>query len=323
VQRFTGTAGSAWRVKGHTYVPGPGQPDETTTASWFILMSVFNHAQAAPKMWSLQLGFDPVTSEVRYLGGSNNGLGFPFPKDQWVEIVVDVDFSLAPGSANAQAYYDIGAGVAPLGPPFDFSEGASTGGADEIQALDLFSGYQILWGTNPNGAAYHDDLELAPRAPNSFCTTKAALACGAPAIASTGRASATDTSGFVVSAAPALSSQVGLLLYGTGVPPGGAPFQGGTLCIDPAGLRRAGPTNSGGACAVNACTGAFTIDMNSFAQGLWVVPDCAGNPAGLPSTTPAPYLTLPGTRVHAQFWGRDTPQTGNFLSDARIWIVGT
>jgi hypothetical protein len=62
--------------------------------------------------------------------------------------------------------------------------------------------------------------------------------------------------------------------------------------------------------------------MNTFAQGQWLVPDCAGSPSSLLPNQPAGYLRSIGTRVHAQFWGRDPVQTGSFLSDARLWIVG-
>jgi hypothetical protein len=141
-------------------------------------------------------------------------------------------------------------------------------------------------------------------------------------ISSIGKSSATAASGFVVSAAPARSDRVGVLLYNTAEIFPGLPFQGGTLCLEPMGLRRAGPTNSRGGCGPSSCSGVFMLDMNTFAQGLWLVPDCAGNPSGMLSNQPAGFLTAIGTRVHAQFWGRDSVQTGSFLSDARLWIVG-
>jgi hypothetical protein len=100
----------------------------------------------------------------------------------------------------------------------------------------------------------------------------------------------------------------------------GMAFHGGTLCLQTATLTRKGATNSGGTPGLH-CDGAFAIDVNAFAQNLWMVPDCAGNPAGPVATSP-PYLRVPGSGVFAQIWGRDTVTTGPFLSDALAWVVG-
>jgi hypothetical protein len=106
------------------------------------------------------------------------------------------------------------------------------------------------------------------------------------------------------------------------------------------GLRRAGPTNSGGSggggagpCTASptTCDGDFSIDVNAFAQGstglcspnpCWVVPDCAGNPSGTAPNNPAGYLTVMGTTIHGQYWGRDSTTTGSFVSDGLSWTIG-
>jgi hypothetical protein len=155
-----------------------------------------------------------------------------------------------------------------------------------------------------------------------FCTAKSGLACGTAAITFTGNSSATATSGFIVSAGPARTCKQGVLVYNTTQAPVGAPFQGGTLCVTPSQARRAGPMDSHGTPGGAFCDGAFTIDMSSFAQGLWVVPNCAGNPAGLASNAPAAYLTTPGQDVYCQFWGRDSVATGSFVSDGLHYVVG-
>jgi hypothetical protein len=148
----------------------------------------------------------------------------------------------------------------------------------------------------------------------AFCTAKAGLVCGAPEASAIGTPSASSTSGFVIRAAPALSCKTGSLLYNTESLSSGVPFHGGTLCVAPNGIRRAGPIDSQGTPGGASCDGAFAIDINAFAAGLWPVPDCAGQPAGLPAHHPAAYLTTPGQDVYCQFWGRDSLATGSFLS---------
>jgi hypothetical protein len=151
--------------------------------------------------------------------------------------------------------------------------------------------------------------------PSTFCTAKAGLACGTPSISSTGTASASASSGFVISASPARGNRLGVLLYNTALAPAPLPFNGGLLCVQPMGLRRGGPTNSLG--TSGACDGVFSIDMNTFAQGLWVVP-----PTGaIPPNNPAGFLTTAGTNVHCQFWGRDSIQTGSYVSEGLSFSV--
>ena len=57
------------------------------------------------------------------------------------------------------------------------------------------------------------------------------------------------------------------------------------------------------------CDGTLSIDMNAFAVGA-----LGGNPL--------PSLTVPGTQVNCQFWGRDTLANGALLSDALEYFVG-
>jgi hypothetical protein len=147
----------------------------------------------------------------------------------------------------------------------------------------------------------------------AFCTAKTGLSCGTPAIASAGWPSASATSGFTVSAGPALGGRAGFLLYNTSTVPG-VPFaQTGTLCVNPSGIRRAGIVGSGG--TPNQCDGSFAIDMNAFASGNHVPP------GGFGVTTPAAFLSTPGTRVFTQIWGRDSPATGELLSDGLGYCV--
>ena len=58
------------------------------------------------------------------------------------------------------------------------------------------------------------------------------------------------------------------------------------------------------------CNGMLSIDMNAFAVGL-----LGGNPL--------PSLTIPGTRIDCQYWGRDSVGHGALLSDGLEYFVGS
>ena len=155
----------------------------------------------------------------------------------------------------------------------------------------------------------------------TFCEAKEGLVCGTPSISASGVSSAAAGSGFEVRAGPARHNKSGILLYnkqGTAA----IAFEGGKLCVSPQGLRRAGTTNSGAGCFPSSCSGEFKIDMNEFAAGAWVVPDCDGDPSGIAALNPAAYLSVPGTDVYCQMWGRDSVATGSFLSDGLYYVVG-
>jgi hypothetical protein len=139
--------------------------------------------------------------------------------------------------------------------------------------------------------------------PTIYCTPKAALVCGTPAIHYTGFPSAAAASGFEVRSAPARAARLGVLVYGN---QGRAalPFQGGILCV--LAPSRGVPASSWG--TPGACDGAFAMDVNAFAHGL-----LGGHPKA--------FLLVPGTVVDVQWWGRDTLATGSHLSDALEYTV--
>ncbi len=133
--------------------------------------------------------------------------------------------------------------------------------------------------------------------PVVYCTGKTnSLGC-IPSIASYGIPSPTATSGFTISASEVRNDRVGLLIYGTS---GRAafPFHGGVLCL--AAPKRAWTVDSGGSAPpVKDCSGEWAIDFNAFIH----------------QEQPPPPVTLPGTVVECQWWGRDTPGNAS-LSNA-------
>jgi hypothetical protein len=143
----------------------------------------------------------------------------------------------------------------------------------------------------------------------TYCTAKVnSLGC-VPAIGSSGSPSATAGSGFTVTCANARNNRVGLIVYGT-TGRDDRPFQAGYLCVFIP-LHRTIQVNSGGNPApANDCSGVYSIDMNAFA-------------AGALGGAPIPALTVPGTVVNAQWWGRDKGGFYNTtLSDAIEYPVG-
>ncbi len=148
-----------------------------------------------------------------------------------------------------------------------------------------------LGGQNPGGS----DVWLARYdgpcpAPVAYCTAKLnSLGCS-PSISASGVPSATTGFGFTIQANNVINNKPGLLLYSNS---GRAaiPFQAGVRCVS-APLKRSVPLNSGGNPPPNDCSGVYSLDMNAFALGAL-------------GGAPAPYLSVPGTLIDAQCWGRD------------------
>jgi glucose/arabinose dehydrogenase len=150
-------------------------------------------------------------------------------------------------------------------------------------------------------------VRQVPPPPFSYCTAKPTSCGTVPSISASGESSATATSGFVVEAGRARKGKLGILLFTDGgrrEPP--TPFSGGWLCLSGA-VRRGPPTAAAG--SGNACKSVFALDMNAFA-------------AGLLGKVPPAWLSLPGTQVDCQWWGRDTFAQGDYLSDALEYRVG-
>ena len=295
-----------WLITTWLYIPST-----TTQELWFKQMSFYK--DNGPYFWTAQVGFNTGSAGAgRIYGGSTAPGTFAVIFDRWVEIKLAIDLD----ADTIEVFYD---GTS-LGPAYPYTRGyAGVGtGPKWISAVEL----QHV-SSSPGEFAYWDDVLVQKSFPPPvfFCTAKTSLVCGAPSISSSGAPSVSDPSGFVVTAAPARSCKTGLLLYNTLVQTPALPFQGGSLCLAAAGLKRAGPTNSQGTPGAGNCDGAFSMDVLQFAQLAWIVPDCAGNPSGLPQNNPAPFLLNTGQTVYAQYWGRDSTSTGSYVSDAIGWTT--
>jgi hypothetical protein len=119
----------------------------------------------------------------------------------------------------------------------------------------------------------------------TYCTNLISSSGCSPAIGASGTPSASNPTGFTVTATNLEVGQNGLMFFGT-TGPNNAPFFGGTLCVNPS-LYRLTVANAGGGAA---CTGSLSNTLS----------DMIAHPTGGP-------LVVPGTTVNAQVWTRDPP----------------
>ena len=156
-------------------------------------------------------------------------------------------------------------------------------------------------------------LATFPQPWSAYCTAKVnSLGC-TPAISAVGVPSASNAWSFDVHAAQVLNQTAGLYFYKVASSNVAIPFQGGTLCVGPTGIRRTPVVNSGGnPSPVHDCSGTYTLDMNAFAHG-----QLGGNPD--------PALLAVGNIYRIQAWGRDqgfAPPNNTSLSNALQVPIG-
>ncbi|HTF87285.1 MAG TPA: FG-GAP-like repeat-containing protein [Planctomycetota bacterium] len=145
-------------------------------------------------------------------------------------------------------------------------------------------------------------VDLFPALPSTYCVAKVnSLGC-TPAISSSGSASLTSSSSFLVKASNVINNKAGLLIYAFA--PGAAPLQGSTLCLS-APIKRYGAQISTGNPPPNDCSGKLSVDFNVLIQS---------------GTVNA--LNLAGQQVFAQYWSRDPAAVaGSSLTNALAFVV--
>ena len=148
VHQFSGVNSGVWYAKAQAYVPS-----FQTGELWFILLNTYAPG-GSNNNWSVQVVMcqsgcttaGAVAGQVVNIGGTDvPGTGSaPLMTDQWVEIIVEVDFNLA----IYTLYYD--------GVQIDQQIWTTTG-LNEIQAMDLFS--------NGSSESYVDNIWLDTTVP--------------------------------------------------------------------------------------------------------------------------------------------------------------
>lgn len=168
--------------------------------------------------------------------------------------------------------------------------GSATTNGDKLGQAVGISGELVIGGAN-----YADSLQgsqtgeayiwrLDPPDVSTYCTAKInSLGC-TPSIGSSGTPSASSAAPFFMTCTQVISQKQGLMYYGYA--PTAAPFQGGTMCVQPPTLRLL-ISNSGGNPSGADCSGGYSYDFNARIQG------------GLDPSLVA------GQAAYGQFWMRD------------------
>ena len=174
--------------------------------------------------------------------------------------------------------------------------------SDDSTALDVAfgpGGAVFVTGDSEGFGTQQDVVTLRydPGVVGTYCTAKSASIGCLPAIAWSGAPSASSLAPFLITASAVINNKVGILIYGKNGP-SAAPFQGGTLCMNPP-IVRTPLQSSGGTPPPNNCSGKLSFDFNAYVA--------SGKDPGL----------VAGQQVNGQYWFRDPADPfGTGLSNA-------
>lgn len=144
--------------------------------------------------------------------------------------------------------------------------GDSILGALQDVTGDLFPEFVVAGRTSDNPIGNCGVIKLYslfPTVPATYCTAKTnSLGC-VPAISSSGSASATSASPFLITCSNVLNQKTGYLTYAHR--PTATGFQGGFLCLTPP-IARTPAQSSGGSASGSDCTGTYSLDFNARIQ---------------------------------------------------------
>lgn len=190
------------------------------------------------------------------------------------------------------------------GPPAFFDSYAKQEVVGDVPALTRTLRFRMSArrdGGQVTDAAF-DQCELRLMGPPEvYCVAQVNSQGCTPAITTSGVASASDTTPFLISAANVVNNKPGLLFYGSA--PTQQPLFGGTLCVAPP-VTRTPVQDSGGNQGPDDCSGSYSIDFNAVLQST-------------PTTPPDPCAT-----VYAQYWSRDPADASTVnLTDAVSFFV--
>lgn len=218
VHEYSGYTAGQW-----TYTAWQFVPDNTTGASYFILLNSYDDA-GATNNWSVQVQFDSAQTLVINDGVSGGNL--PLVKGQWVEIRVEIDLD-----ANTQAFYynnqQLYTG--------SWTEELSGGGAVNIGAVDLFA--------NNASSVFYDDISLVNASQPVACDAPADIPWASvnPTNGSTAGGGSTPVAVTFDSTGLAVGTYTGNLCVTSNDPDAG-PGNGTNLVIVPLELMVQGPT---------------------------------------------------------------------------------
>ena len=282
-----------WTFCGQIYKPTTTTGFTMTIPSFWIMLNKYKHNATGPGVnWSLEMQFDPLTGNWTIANAAGTFTG-PAAFDQWVELRAEFNLN----TDMVEIFYDgLSTGVS-----YQWNGGVSGfgTGATAIDTLDLFAD----GAANPQSRVYWDDLSLQPgfngcngclSNPVNYCTAGTSASGCTPGLSSTGNASPTAGSGFVVTSTLMEGQKDGTIFFGQNGQQANSWGNGTSFqCVTP-------PVHRGGTLSGNGTNGACNQTLSQDLNARW----CAACPK--PNHAPTP-----GVKLQIQLWYRDPSNTSN------------